>query len=170
MKQWRADLARIWRQLRGIEAAFGVGLFVLWPLCISFWVGRASTKYSKRLIEIYVVVVLVLTIGNWGAPSISRSIVMSYFTISSVYALLQVVFLTKVVGDIESPERSLLLFMLNVAQTVFMFAAWYELEEPCAAGKALFQALVVLATAGYPECPGWWVSRFLSISSCSLYF
>jgi hypothetical protein len=50
----------------------------------------------------------------------------------------------------ESPERSLLLLFCNIAQTVFMFAAWHRFIYAVPRGSALFDSLTVLATVGYP--------------------
>jgi hypothetical protein len=54
-------------------------------------------------------------------------------------------------GDVYSPERSLLLFIVNVVQFVFMFAGWYEYIGSLEKSEALFRATLVLATIGYPE-------------------
>jgi hypothetical protein len=68
--------------------------------------------------------------------------------------MLHVVFLSKVFGDIESAERSLILFICNVAQLIFTFAIWYELKAAQTKGASLFNALLVFATVGYPlEAP-----------------
>jgi hypothetical protein len=41
--------------------------------------------------------------------------------------------------------------MCNVAQFVFMFAIWYQLEIGLPKGEALFQSLLVLGTLGHPK-------------------
>ena len=70
---------------------------------------------------------------------------------STVVVLLHVVLLSKVFGDIYSAERSLILFIFNVVQLVFTFSIWYELGAKQPKGEALFNALLVFATVGYPE-------------------
>jgi hypothetical protein len=61
------------------------------------------------------------------------------------------VFLSKSLGGFESAERSLILFMCNVIQIVFMFAIWYQLEAALDRREALFYSLIVLATLGFPD-------------------
>jgi hypothetical protein len=63
---------------------------------------------------------------------------------------LSIIFLSKIFGDVTSPERSLVLFICNVMQIVLMFSIWYELLEPhLTKWEALFAALLVLGTLGY---------------------
>jgi hypothetical protein len=79
------------------------------------------------------------------------AILCSYFLFSTVVVLLHVVLLSKVFGDIESAERSLILFMCNVVQLVFTFSIWYELEANQARGEALLNAIFVFGTLDYPH-------------------
>jgi hypothetical protein len=65
--------------------------------------------------------------------------------------LLHVVLLSKVFGNIFSAERSLILFICNVVQLVFTFSIWYELEANLLKEDALFKAILVFATLGYPK-------------------
>ena len=72
----------------------------------------------------------------------------TYFSATTVIALLNVVLLEGVFGGKASPERSVLLFMCNVAQIVFMFATWYRLgKQP----EPLLTSIKTFATIGYAE-------------------
>jgi len=89
--------------------------------------------------------VLLLLNGLW------LSIVCSYFAYSSIITFLQVLLLGKLFGDVESAERSVFLLLCNLAQFVFTFASWYQLEGGQTKYGALFYSMLVLATAGYPK-------------------
>jgi hypothetical protein len=99
-----------------------------------------------------VISTVVITVANWWWGHGSGCLFcVPYFAISTIITLLQVVFLSKVIGDVESPERSLFLFMCNAAQFVFMFASWYQLVGAYTGDEALFYSMLVLSTAGYPQ-------------------
>jgi hypothetical protein len=150
-RTFAADLKRIREHLSGIEWLFATILYAVWPLFISFWLYRFFDKRRSLAVECYVVASMILTIVNWLAPNIIITCICSYFSVSTVLTLLQVVFVNKILGEMESPERSLILFVCNVAQIVFVFAAWYQLEVHLSRSDALLQSLLVLATAGYPK-------------------
>jgi len=143
----------LWKSLHGVEVAVAVGLYLIWPLFISFWLDRLF-RYRPLLrslvIELYVLVCLGITITAWFVPSTYAALLCSYFTLSSVVALLDVVFLSKALGGVESTERSLILFLFNLAQMVFMFSIWYQLEAHFDKDEALYNAVLVLGTLGYP--------------------
>ena len=143
------QLSLIWQSLTGIEAVVASGLYLLLPLLPSFYI--ALLFRSRYLgIDTYVVLSVVLTIGIWSAtPTELGALVCSYISASTVVALLQVVFLSKLLGPILSAERSLILFVLNVVQIVFTFSIWYQLEAGLSRENALFNALLVLGTVGY---------------------
>jgi hypothetical protein len=146
------DLKKIRRELRGIEWFVATVLYVLWYALLSYWLSHCVSKGRARIIEYYVIACVVITLANWWyGPWFWLSVLCSYFAGSTIISLLQVVFLSKVVGDVESPERSLFLFMCNVAQIVFMFASWYQLVGSYPRDEALFYSMIVLATAGYPS-------------------
>src|SRR6266478_3672108 len=64
-----------------------------------------------------VVGALILSVGIYYlAPNVCLTWLSTYFTAISVIVLLNIVLLQRVFGGIASPERSLLLFMCNVAQ------------------------------------------------------
>jgi hypothetical protein len=140
-------------KLRGIEQIVGLLLYWLWPFFVSFWLPRYFKEdHRPTVIDVYVCVCAALTIAIWAAgPNWILLLVCSYFSLSTVFALLQVVFLTKIMGDVFSPERSLLLFIVNVVQFVFMFAGWYGYIGSLEKWDALFKSTLVLATIGYPD-------------------
>ena len=75
----------------------------------------------------------------------------TYFSASTVIVLLNVVLLHRVFGEIPKPERSLLLFICNVAQIILMFAAWYQLLGCYSQSDALLKSILAFATIGYAE-------------------
>jgi hypothetical protein len=149
-------------RLGGIERLVASVLYVLSYVQLSYWLShnpivnwlsdRVWSKAPNRTIELYVIVCVVITVTNWShGPRLWLSVVCGYFTVSTIITSLQVLFLGKIFGDVESPERSLILFFCNVAQIVFMFAAWYELIGAHSKDDALFYSMLVLVTAGYPS-------------------
>jgi hypothetical protein len=148
----RGDFAKIREKLNGVEFLFGSLLYVLWFTLLSYWLSHSVPKGRGRglIIELYVLATLLVTILNWFyGPWFCLSIFCSYFTYSTIIVLLHILFLTKVFGEMESPGRSLFLFFCNVAQVVFMFAAWYQIAGLSKDG-ALFNSMLVLATLSYP--------------------
>src|SRR3954462_15930592 len=125
-QRWPNELKEISSRLEGIEWLPAATLYLFWPFFFSFWLQIIFRKRRSLLIELYVVTCVTLTVAIWWMPSLAGAILCSYFSLSTVMALLHVVFLTKVLGNVESTERSLILFICNVAQIVFMFSIWYE--------------------------------------------
>jgi len=62
---------------------------------------------------------LLLSTNSW--PRLSFWLA-SYLLVSVIIVLLSVLFLTKLFGRVASPERTLILFVFNVAQVVLIFA------------------------------------------------
>jgi hypothetical protein len=63
---------------------------------------------------------------------------------------MNIVLLQGLFGKILSPERSLLLFMCNVAQVTVMFATWYRLGG-YSGTEALLKSILTFATIDYAE-------------------
>jgi hypothetical protein len=171
-KSWRDYLAgfkKIHRQLDGIEWLTALFFYALWVATLAFWLRIILCRYSEIretvIVEIYVVSSVIVTILVWWwFPTLRLIPLCSYFSLGPVFAilcswflfstvvvLLHVVLLSKVFGDIYSAERSLILFIFNVVQLVFTFSIWYELEAEQTKGDALFNAILVFATVGYPD-------------------
>jgi hypothetical protein len=147
-----AGFKKIWLHLKGIEWLTATLLYLAWPLFLSFWLRVILKSRPSLTIEFYVVGGVAVTVAIWWwTPTLPGAILCSYFSLSTVLALLHVVFLSKVFGDVESAERSLVLFICNVTQIVFMFSIWYELEADLTKWDALLTALLVLGTLGYPH-------------------
>jgi hypothetical protein len=156
LRDYVAGFSKIHRRLDGIEWLTALFLYALWAATLAFWLRIILSRYSKirqtLIIEVYVAVSAVVAVVAWlWVPTFWWAIARSYLLFSTVLVLLHVVLLSKVFGDIYSAERSLILFIFNVVQLVFTFAIWYELEAHQAKGEALFNALLVFATVGYPE-------------------
>jgi hypothetical protein len=149
-----ANLTIISLKLKGIEWLFAVALYLTSLGLLSFWLERWLRRFVPQsvTIEIYVPAAVVLTIACWWWPAFPFAVFCSYLSANTVHVLLSVVFLSKAVGNIESSERSLILFILNVIQIVFMFAIWYErLQTGRSQLGALFDSLMVFGTLGYPN-------------------
>jgi hypothetical protein len=115
---------------------------------VSFWLRFIFKKREALAIDSYVVFFLAVTAAIWWwLPTWWWAVFCSYISASSVHALLSVVFLSKVFGDVVSPERSLILFICNVTQIVLMFSIWYEVGG-LPKWEALYAALLVLGTLG----------------------
>ena len=152
-QEWRTGLTKIANETAGIERVAGVSLYVLTLISLTQWLHLAYEARNKSsLIDAYVVGVLVLSFCIFWNPNVCLAILSTYFSISTVIVLLNIVLLQHVFGEIPSPERSLLLFICNVAQIVFMFATWYRLggeHDP------LLKSVLAFATIGYSEAmPG----------------
>jgi len=157
------DLTKISSDLKGIEWLVAAALYRVWPAFVSFWLQRRVAKERLILwIERYVIFCVAFTAVTWwwvGLTAVTwwwwltviMAIICSYFSLSTVVSLLHVVFLSKPLGEVESPERSLILFMCNVVQIVLMFAIRYQLLAGLTKGDALFNSMLVFATLGYPK-------------------
>jgi hypothetical protein len=153
-KEWWGGLRKVWTDLHYIERYVGVGLFLLKTLVPTelIWLFIWNWKEKRKwLPDVYVVVVTVL-LGILLAcfPNVGIAI---YFLASIIVYLLNVVVLDhKVFGAPRSPERSLILFILNIAQVVLIFAIFYNslgVSKP-----PLVEALLVFGTINFPpEAP-----------------
>jgi hypothetical protein len=69
---------------------------------------------------------MLLSGAIYFVPSVCLALLSTWFSAGPVIVMLHIVLLQRVFGPIASAERSILLFMCNVAQIVFMFATWYR--------------------------------------------
>jgi hypothetical protein len=98
--------------------------------------------------EWYVFVVMLLSGGIYFVPSAWLALLSTWFSAGTVVVMLHIVLLQRVFESIVSAERSILLFMCNVAQIVFMFATWYRWGgEP----GPLLKSILTFATIGYAK-------------------
>ena len=158
-KEWRDGLQKIWTapNLHGIERLVGIGVFVLKTFILTELIRLLPwNRKDKRkgLPDLYVVLVtaflFILLVLPPSAWSVGFAI---YFLASIIVYLLNVVLLSKVFGRVLSPERSLILLILNVAQVVLIFAIFYRLElreELEGWRDALVDAVLVLGTVAVP--------------------
>jgi hypothetical protein len=130
----------------------GIPLYGLKLLLLTQWLHIVFGRLPSWVTDLYAVVVLALSISIFfWCPSVPLAWVSAYFSVGTLLVLLNVVLLRNVFPDIESPERTLLLFMCNLAQIVFMCATWYHLEGSYAQGEALRKSMLVLATNRLPR-------------------
>jgi hypothetical protein len=130
LEEWRNNLKKVWAGTSGIVRVVGIALYCLTLLSLSEWIviclWRRDTARST-FIDAYVVLALILSVAIFAlGPSFWLAVLSSYLSGSTVLVLLKIVLLSAVLGNIGSPERSLLLFICNVTQIVYMFATWYD--------------------------------------------
>ena len=146
-----ANKTQIANEKWGIVRVVGVPLYVLAVLSPTTWAhigfGTEEDRPLYWFTDVCVVGALIVSVGIYYlAPNVSLALLSTYFSAITVILLLNVVLLHRVLGGIASPERSLLLFMCNVAQIVFMFGTWYRLGgEP----EPLLKSILTSATQDY---------------------
>lgn len=117
-----------------------------------FWGRRDRTAWW--FVDTYVLVATVALICFLLWSNCLSAIVACYLLASTLVVLFNVLFLTKLsfIGPVASYQRTLLLFLLNIAQAVLAFAVLYRLTLPnLTAGQAVFESLLVFGTIGYPH-------------------
>ena len=130
LRDWWSRLIKIAQETRGIEQVVGIAVYGLTLTTLTEWVHIVFGTKNRPLLSFtdpYVVVVLVLTVWIYLAPSVFGVWVSVYFSASTVIVLLNIVLFQRLFEDPASPGRSLLLFICNVAQIILMFATWYRL-------------------------------------------
>jgi hypothetical protein len=147
-----ANKTQIENEKWGIVRVVGVPLYVSTLASPTTWAYIGFGTKDCRLYwftDACVVGALILSIGFYFlAPSVCLAWLSTYFSATTLIVLLNVVLLQRAFGKMASPERSLLLFMCNVAQIVFMFATWYrwgKLPEP------LLTSVKTFATIDYAK-------------------
>jgi hypothetical protein len=126
-----------------------VPLYLLTLFSLPSLVIILFNRNDRWITDAYVVAVLVFSVVTYVlAPYTWCAVVSTYFSASTVIVLLNIVVLQRVFGPVFSPERSLLLFICNVAQITFMFAAWYYL---CGVPGPLFKSILTFATIDKAE-------------------
>jgi hypothetical protein len=137
LRDWAQGFATIATKTRGVERVVDLILYALSLLSPTQWLhigfGKERPSSVNKWTEGYVVVALVLSILCFLFPSRNIGWVSTYFSAVTLIAILNIVFLQRVFGPAVSAERSLLLFMCNVAQIVLMFATGYSVfavEDP----------------------------------------
>jgi hypothetical protein len=145
-------------ETRGIEGIFGAIIYCLKYLFPAEWIlillsRDRSHPFRYRAIDLYVIGTTVLSMGflYWDYAPLPSALVASYFLVGTIVNMANVVFLTKLFGPPISNERTLLLFILNVAQLVVTYAIWYRFMLGLQADKAFFNAMLVFGTIGYPQ-------------------
>src|SRR5262245_47395201 len=124
-QRWRDELAKINEIKEGIVRMVGKFLhWLMWAtpsqLAFTLLPEDRPDSFDRRdcFIEWYVVGVLVLSIVIYFVPSVWLALLTTYISASTLIVMLHIVLLQGALGPIKSPQRSLLLFMCNVAQIV----------------------------------------------------
>jgi hypothetical protein len=161
IREWACTLRKICltSEVRGIEWLFDLVIFFLMIMTPSlhaqslFWGRRCDV--SGRFAEWYSTTVFVLMcLLLWSHLSLSPwcAVLAGYLLATTLTVLFNVTFLPKLsfIGPSASNERSLLLFIFNLAQTAVAFAILYRWSLNRPPGDALFKSLLVLGTVSYP--------------------
>ena len=153
LRNWGRGFGTIAARTYGIERVVDWLLYSLTLLSPTQWLyiglGGERVRSVNTWIDLYVVVALVVSILSFLFPSLTAGLVSTYFSAITLIAVLNIVLLQRVFrGEIVSPERSLLLFICNIAQIVLMFATWYFLGGEKA---PLLRSVLTFATIGYSE-------------------
>jgi hypothetical protein len=152
LREWGHGFTAIAARTYGIERAVGWLLYSLTLLSPTQWLyigfGREMDRSVNTWIDLYVVVAFVISVLSFLFPSLTTGLLSTYFSGVTLVAVLNIVLLQRVFGAIVSPERSLLLFICNIAQIVLMFATWYFLGGEKA---PLLRSVLTFATIGYSE-------------------
>jgi hypothetical protein len=153
---WWTDLAKIAKRTRGIVRVVGVLLHVL-PVVLlvpTQWVYMGFGTKERPLnwfTEAYVFAVVLLSVWFFTAPSVCVALLSTWISAGTIVVMLHIVLLQGVFGAIASAERSILLFMCNVAQVVVMFGTWYRLCGGYSETEALLKSILTFATISYAD-------------------
>jgi hypothetical protein len=149
-QRWRDELAKINEIKEGIVRVVGKFLHrLMWATPTKLAFILLPEDRLDCFTEWYVVGVLIASVGIYLVPYFWLALLSTYVSASTLIVMLHIVLLQRVFA-IRSPERSLLLFIFNVAQIVFMFATWYRLG--CySETDALLKSVLTFATIGYAE-------------------
>jgi hypothetical protein len=165
-------------EVAGLERVFVRVVHFLHIFTVSGWIKFAfdplpDDTHDKQLrcrniaVEIWVFSELVVFLFlNLLSEPIGwfRLAVAAYFLFEIILNLCSIIFVGKLASvypPTSSIERSLLLFGINVLQVIFIFAIFYRATLGLKTGEAIFHAILVLGTVGYPplhsDYYGWWV-------------
>jgi hypothetical protein len=148
-REWCDNLTRVWKETIGIERWVGTPLYVLTLASPPNWVHILFRRKDPWITDAYVFGVLVFSVVTYFlAPNVWCARFSTFFSASTAIVLLNVVLLQRVFGAVFSSERSLLLFICNVAQITFMFATWYNL---CGVSDPLLKSILTFATISYVD-------------------
>ncbi|HKA77111.1 MAG TPA: hypothetical protein VKD19_08400 [Pseudolabrys sp.] len=142
-------------KLVGIERIFDLGLFyskhILSEWIITYIRRRVDTYWATDLYVVGMTILLAAVLNFSDCAPLLSACFASFILAGTIINMANVVFLSKVFGPPISAERTLLLFIFNVAQVVFTFAIWYRWMLDKQPGEALFKAILVFGTIGYPQ-------------------
>src|SRR5262249_51489508 len=124
LHNWRSQLEQINEHTDGIVRVIGKILHqFLWVSPPQLASLALLPHRLASFTEWYVFIVLALSIGIYLIPSVWLALLSTYFSVSTVIVMLHIVLLQWVFAPTTiNASRSLVLFICNVAQIVFMFA------------------------------------------------
>lgn len=171
------SLKHLWcnSEIKGIERLFASLLLILRIFSILYFIRRFlpesnSQKYwvGLSIIEVYCIlelmVLIFILIIRFGP--IVDSVIAGYILFEIYTALLNIIFIGKF-KEINDPpssiERSLILLLMNVFHVVLAFTIFYHYCLDLIVIEALFKAVLVLGTVGYPEQAKGWPSLLIAL-------
>jgi hypothetical protein len=163
------DIKSFWKveDIHGIEFVFDPILLGLRFLSISYWLriklarpGSPNLHWRNNIIDIYCIIQLTLLLLLLVYPLgiIINSLIGGYILFEIYLNLFNIVFIGKI-RTINAPpssiERSILLLILNIIDVVLAFSVFYQDWLDLSRLDAVFQAVLVFGTIGYPSsCSG----------------
>jgi hypothetical protein len=151
-QEWRKNRVKINSNTEGIVWVIGRCLHrLMWftPPQLAFTLLPEDRR--DCFTECYVVGVLIASVLIYYlVPGFWLALLSTYFSASTLIAMLHIVLLQRAFPPIKSAERSLVLFMFNVAQIVVMFATWYHLGG---VPNPLEISVLTFATLDYAKTP-----------------
>src|SRR5919204_1541210 len=126
LAEWSNELKNIYvtREVRGLEWLFDLTIWALQIATLSqivqICVWGRRYQVPTWFTEAYVCAVTIILCFLWWSDDVTRvsAVVVGYLLGTTIIVLFNVVFLSKLsfIGPVASHERTLLLFMLNIAQ------------------------------------------------------
>lgn len=167
-----ANVRILWRDrpVHGLELIFDTLLLGLRCFSISYWIKTllpdptdSRRTIGDNAVDGYCVVQLItlLILLLFGLGPVADSVIAGYVLFDIYLNLFNIVFIGKITAINAPPvsiERSILLLFINVLDVIFAFALvyrdWFGLSTP----DAIFKAILVFGTIGYPAAAvGSWV-------------
>jgi hypothetical protein len=158
-------LKKLWRQeppVRGLELLVDCLLLVLRSVSISYWIRapferKSNVRWRNNLIDLYCICQLLLLAALliWSDHFILNTCLSIYVLFEIYLTVFNIVFLRKF-PDINypppSPERVILLMLLNVVQVLSAYAVMYRAWSftPITWRHAVSEAVQVLGTISVP--------------------
>jgi hypothetical protein len=150
---WRLEFRKISgsTEVHGLERYACIVFHFLRIFSASYWLIDTS-----KSIELYVVskaLVLLILLTLLPHDFLIAALPIASYLLFELYVVQFTILLLRKVESTAPPvsvERSLLLFIFNVAEVILAFAIFYRLVLDCPVTEAIVVSILVLGTVGYP--------------------